>query len=239
MENDAAIAACQPKILSYTNRHQFEYAGACGGWLDALGFAFSRGRIFDVLENDEEQYDYVADIFWASGAALFVRANVFIEIGGFDSYFFAHMEEIDLCWRMKLAGHAIKCCPASVVHHVGGGTLPKGNIRKVFLNFRNNLIMMVKNLPWYEKVWKLPVRVMLDIVFALKNLLAGQPAPCKAVFRAHFAVLSWLFIKKKQTGKLRKQPLKNLPGVYNKSIVWAHFVEKKARFSEIVKKKLP
>lgn len=238
MESDTAIAACQPKILSYNNRQQFEYAGACGGWLDAFGYAFSRGRVFDVIENDTGQYDNTASIFWASGAAMFVRAEVYKSLGGLDGYFFAHMEEIDLCWRMQLAGYAIKCCPASVVYHIGGGTLPKGNTRKVFLNFRNNLIMMAKNLPLYEKAWKLPFRIMLDIVFACKNLLSGQAAPCRAVFKAHFALLGWMFSKKNNHNTPAKRPLKQLAGVYNSSIVWQHFVRHKTTFSEIVKKKL-
>ncbi len=238
MEHDKNIAACQPKILSYNNRELFEYAGACGGWIDAYGFAFSRGRVFDILEKDEGQYDTITDTFWASGAAMFVRAEVYQKLGGLDSYFFAHMEEIDLCWRMQLAGYSIKCCPQSVVYHIGGGTLPKGNTRKVFLNFRNNLIMMVKNLPWYEKIWKLPFRILLDIVFALKNLFEGQAAPCRAVFKAHFAVIGWRFARKKKVYKLRKKPLKSLTGVYNSSIVWAHFVKHKTSFLQIVKKKL-
>ena len=238
MEADKTIAACQPKILSYTNRELFEYAGAAGGWLDAYGFAFSRGRIFDVLEKDAGQYNDTANIFWASGAAMFVRTEVYNRLGGLDGYFFAHMEEIDLCWRMQLAGYTIKCCPASVVYHIGGGTLPKGNMRKVFLNFRNNLIMMVKNLPWYEKLWKIPFRILLDAVFAFKNLLAGQAAPFKAVFKAHIAVLGWRFANKPRVYTPPKQPLKNLQGVYPKSVVWAHFGKKKTRFSEIVSRKL-
>ncbi len=239
MESDANIAACQPKILAYNDKRLFEYAGACGGWLDAYGFAFSRGRVFDICEPDNGQYNDAQQVFWASGAAMFVRAEVYTRLGGLDPYFFAHMEEIDLCWRMQLAGYTVMCCPASIVYHIGGGTLPKGNARKVFLNFRNNLIMMCKNLPWYEKFWKLPFRIMLDIVFALKNLLAGQTAPCGAVFKAHFAVIDWMLKKKIQGITPRRKPLKSLHGVYNSSIVWQHFVRKKTTFSEIVKKKLP
>src|ERR1700761_629824 len=147
MESDPAIGACQPKIRMFAHRELFEYAGAAGGWLDYLGYPFARGRIFDVCETDNGQYDQAEPIFWASGAALFIRAGLYHEMGGLDTYFFAHQEEIDLCWRIQLAGHKIYSCPQSVVYHVGGGTLPKGNERKVFLNFRNNLIMMVKNMP--------------------------------------------------------------------------------------------
>lgn len=238
MEGDKTVGACQPKILSYNQRELFEYAGAAGGWLDAYGYAFSRGRVFDVLEKDEGQFNDTADIFWATGAAMFVRAEAYNKLGGLDGYFFAHMEEIDLCWRMQLAGYSIKCCPASTVYHIGGGTLPKGNKRKVFLNFRNNLIMMLKNMPLYEKLWKIPFRIVLDIVFALKNLLAGQLVPFRAVFAAHIAVIVWFFSKKKPRYKPRRKPLKTLQGVCNESIVWAYFVQKKTTFLEIVKKKL-
>ncbi len=241
MESDATIGACQPKILQYHNRAYFEYAGACGGWIDSLGFAFNRGRVFDVCERDAGQYNQPQPIFWASGAAMFVRAAVYKKLGGLDGWFFAHMEEIDLCWRMQLAGYKVMCNPQSVVYHVGGGTLPKGNSRKVYLNFRNNLVMMAKNLPWYQKLYKLPVRVLLDVVFALKNLLAGQAAPCRAVFKAHFAVLCWLFAKKtypRTTYKPAPKPLKKLQGVYAGSIVWQHFVKGKTTFLQIVDNKL-
>ncbi len=139
LENDAQMAACQPKILSYHNKTMFEYAGAAGGWLDKYGYPFAKGRVFDICEEDKGQYDQVEPIFWASGAALFVRSTVYHQMKGFDEYFFAHQEEIDLCWRIQLAGYTVFSCPSSVVYHVGGGTLPKGNSLKTFLNFRNNL----------------------------------------------------------------------------------------------------
>ncbi len=139
-----SIAACQPKLLSYNNKKLFEYAGAAGGWLDKYGYPFAKGRIFDICEEDNGQYDQAEPIFWASGAALFIRADVFHEMKGFDEYFFAHQEEIDLCWRMQLAGYKIYSCPASVVYHVGGGTLPRGNSLKTYLNFRNNQDHAVK-----------------------------------------------------------------------------------------------
>jgi GT2 family glycosyltransferase len=210
--------------------------------LDALGFAFSRGRVFDVCEADTSQYNQPQNIFWASGAAMFVRAAAYNQLGGLDGWFFAHMEEIDLCWRMQLAGYRVMCQPQAVVYHVGGGTLPKGNTRKVFLNFRNNLVMMAKNLPWYQKLYKLPLRVMLDVVFALKNLLAGQPAPCKAVFKAHVAVLGWMLSAKGKSSaqavyKAGRLPLNKLQGVYQGSIVWQHFVKGKTTFLQIVDNK--
>ncbi len=185
MESDATIGACQPKILTESNRNLFEYAGASGGWIDALGYPFARGRIFDHCEEDAGQYNEQSLVFWASGAAMFVRANVYHQCGGLDEYFFAHMEEIDLCWRMQLAGYKIMACPQAIVYHVGGGTLPKGNARKVYLNFRNNLIMLYKNLPPGQLLWKLPLRLALDAVTAWKGLFAGDGTYFIAVLKAH------------------------------------------------------
>jgi len=235
MEKDVFISACQPKILSYHQSSLFEYAGAGGGWLDVLGYPFSRGRIFDVCEKDMNQYDEVEPIFWASGAAMFVRAKVYHELGGLDASFFAHQEEIDLCWRMQLAGYRIMACPQSVVYHVGAGTLPRGG-RKVYLNFRNNLIMLCKNLPWYEKIWKLPLRFALDSVSAWKGLLAGDKDFFIAIFQAHIDV-----IKRSFTTHYRPQhtakPLNSLEGVYRGSVVWQYFVNRHTRFMEIIGKK--
>ena len=153
MESDHSIGVCQPKIKMFANRELFEYAGAAGGWLDFLGYPFARGRVFDVCEQDRGQYDAAGPVFWASGAAMFVRAALYHRLGGLDGYFFAHQEEIDFCWRLQLADYKVYTCPQSVVYHVGGGTLPKGNERKVFLNFRNNLIMLAKNLPAGAKIF--------------------------------------------------------------------------------------
>jgi GT2 family glycosyltransferase len=173
MESDQSIAACQPKICAYHNKQLFEYAGASGGWIDFLGYPFSRGRVFDVCEEDNGQYNDVAPIFWASGASMFIRSSVFHEMNGFDPYFFAHQEEIDLCWRIQLKGYKIMACPSSIVYHVGAGTLPRGG-KKVLLNFRNNLIMLCKNLPLNELIWKLPFRIVLDSISAWKGLLTGD-----------------------------------------------------------------
>jgi len=233
MEADSSIGACQPKILMERHRQLFEYAGAAGGWIDSLGYPFARGRLFDVCEEDHGQYDAVAQVFWASGAAMFVRSTVYHACGGLDEYFFAHMEEIDLCWRIQLAGYRIMACPASVVYHVGGGTLPKGNARKVYLNFRNNLIMLSKNLPWGQLWWKLPLRMMLDAVTAWKSLLAGDTAYWKSVFRAHGGFLNWALFKRGQS----VFPVKRkgaLQGWLPRSVVWLYFVAGKQKFSEIV-----
>lgn len=236
MERDRSIAVCQPKILMYDNKQLFEYAGASGGWLDNLGYPFARGRIFDVCEPDQGQYDSVAPIFWASGAAMFVRSAVYHELSGLDEFFFAHQEEIDFCWRVQLAGYKVYACPLSVVYHVGGGTLPKGNKRKVFLNFRNNLIMLAKNLPLGQAWWKIPLRFVLDTVSACKSLLEGQGGIYfVAIFKAHIAFLGWL------PGRRRKSvfPARKggkLEGWYGGSVVWKHFVRGKTRFNEIVNK---
>ena len=232
MEADKQIAACQPKLLSYYSKHLLEYAGACGGWIDSLGYPLSRGRIFDVLEEDHGQYNSVTPIFWASGAAMFVRSKVYHQLGGLDAYFFAHQEEIDLCWRMQLAGYKIMACPTSVVYHVGAGTLPRGG-RKVFLNFRNNLLMLSKNLIWQEKIYKLPFRFFLDAVSAWKGLLQGDVYFFIAIMKAHF-VVCFLWLKGYKTHEIPKKSLHSLQGVYNGSVVWQHFIKQKKTFAEIV-----
>jgi GT2 family glycosyltransferase len=233
MEKDPRIGACQPKILSYAQKDHFEYAGAAGGWMDCLGYPFARGRIFDICEKDEGQYDEVQKIFWASGAALFVRAELFHRAGGLDTYFFAHMEEIDFCWRLQLLGYSIYACPASVVYHVGGGTLPKGNERKVFLNFRNNMIMLAKNLPKRQSFWKIPARILMDFISAFKSLFAGQFVYFLAVGEAHLAFFKWLFFMRKQS-VFPLQRKARLSGWYLHSVAWKHFVEGRERFDEIV-----
>lgn len=234
MQFNKNIAACQPKLLQFHNKRMFEYAGAAGGWLDYLGYPFAMGRVFDVCEEDNGQYDQPQPIFWASGAAMFVRASAYHQLGGLDEYFFAHQEEIDLCWRMQLAGYKIFSCPQSVVYHVGGGTLPKGNSKKVFLNFRNNLVMMAKNMKGGEAFWKIWYRFFLDAVSAIKSLFAGEGTYFVAVIKAHFAFLYWLlFSRRKQkveTGRER------LDGYLRKSVVWAYFVMGKKHFRQIVPK---
>jgi len=199
MESDKAIAACQPKILSFKNRKLFDYAGAAGGWIDRFGYPFARGRIFDVCEEDHGQYDDASLIFWCSGAALFIRSSVFQEAKGFDEYFFAHQEEIDLCWRVQYLGYKLSSCPQAVVYHVGGGTLPRGNTKKTFLNFRNNLIMLAKNLPWSQKWWKIPFRIFLDNVSSWKGLLKGDGGYFVAILRAHLAFIKWILFKQRQS----------------------------------------
>ncbi|MEO8862405.1 MAG: glycosyltransferase family 2 protein [Ginsengibacter sp.] len=233
MQADENIAACQPKILSYEHQNQFEYAGASGGFIDSLGYPFNRGRIFDTCENDEGQYNNSAQVFWATGAAMFVRSKLFHELNGFDDYFFAHQEEIDLCWRFQRAGYKIYVEPSSVVYHVGGGTLPMGNRKKVFLNFRNNLVMMAKNLPFSEVIWKIPYRIFLDAVAAYKFLFAGSWGTYLSIASAHFHFAGWLLFGKRGK-KLPALKMQNIVPVYDGSIVWQYFIKKKRFFSEII-----
>jgi len=232
MQSDDSIAACQPKLLSQKAPGFFEYAGAAGGWMDQFGYPFSRGRVFDVCEKDEAQYNKEEPIFWASGASMMIQAKVFHELGGFDANFFAHQEEIDLCWRIQIKGYKIYCCPTAVVYHVGAGTLPRGG-RKVFLNFRNNLVMLCKNLPISELIWKLPFRLALDAISAWKGLLSGDAFFFTAIVKAHFALIACII-----SGKVKRtyntKSLKSLSGVYPGSLVFQYFIKKKQFFNKIV-----
>jgi GT2 family glycosyltransferase len=184
MDAHPEVAACQPKIRSERNKALFEYAGASGGYLDKYGYPFCRGRIFDVVEEDKGQYDTIQSIFWATGAALFIRLKDYREAGGLDGRFFAHMEEIDLCWRLRSRGRGIVCIPQSTVYHVGAATLKKENPRKAFLNFRNNLLMLYKNLPKKELKRVMFIREVLDGVAALVFLLKGEKEAARAVLQA-------------------------------------------------------
>lgn len=184
LDADADVAACQPKVLDYKRKAFFEYAGAAGGFIDRYGYPFCRGRIFDTVEEDKGQYDNVSDIFWATGAAMLVRTAVYREAGGLDGTFFAHMEEIDFCWRMRARGYRIVCVPSSKVYHVGGATLSAANPHKTYLNFRNNLLMLYKNLPENELGGVMRLRRVLDYVAAFKFALTGGFDHSRAVFRA-------------------------------------------------------
>jgi GT2 family glycosyltransferase len=185
METHPEVAACQPKIRCEWAPDMLEYAGACGGYIGRLGFPFCRGRILGTVERDEGQYDTIAQVAWATGAALLIRREAYIEAGGLDARFFAHQEEIDLCWRLRSRGYSIVCIPQSVVYHVGGGTLPTESPRKAYLNFRNNLLLLYKNLP--EKTFRsvMPWRRLLDAAAALHFLVGGHWAACRTVCRAH------------------------------------------------------
>jgi GT2 family glycosyltransferase len=235
MEEDHSIGVCQPKILMYNDKKMFEYAGAAGGWLDRLGYPFARGRIFDICEADEGQYNSTEPVFWATGAAMFVRGDLYHQLNGLDELFFAHQEEIDFCWRVQLAGYKVYACPASTVYHVGGGTLPKGNATKVFFNFRNNLVMLAKNLPLSQSWWKIPFRFLLDAISAFKSLFEGQRTYFVAVFKSHIAFLGWLFSKRDKRFLPNKRTAE-LHGWFKGSVVWLHFVRGKTRFKEIVRR---
>ena len=191
MERESGVAVAQPKLLMYDQKDTFEYAGGAGGFIDKYGYPFCRGRLFSTLEKDRGQYDDECDIFWATGACMFVRASVWHELGGLDGDFFAHMEEIDFCWRTHLAGYRVRYCPQSTVYHVGGGTLPKSSPFKTELNFRNNLSMLYKNLPDGRRGWVLAMRVWLDRVAALKFLLEGHKGEYQAVRKAHRQYRQW------------------------------------------------
>ncbi len=228
LECDRSIAACMPKIKSYFNRDSFEYAGAAGGYIDKYGYPFCKGRIFDTLEKDNGQYDGIFEVFWATGACLAVKAKVFKQLGGFDSFFFAHQEEIDLCWRMQTAGYKIYCTTNSVVYHLGGGTLPKSNPFKTYLNFRNNLIMLYKNLPANIRFRIIFIRLLLDGIAAVKLLFGANPAELLSVLKAHFQFYRYVFTNK---------PLKStntLPSIiYKKSIVFQYYFRKNKLYSAI------
>ncbi len=234
MESDINIAVAQPKILSYSKRNNFEYAGAAGGYLDALGYPFCRGRIFDTVEEDLEQYDDSSEIFWASGAAFFIKRKYWLETGGFDPDFFAHMEEIDLCWRLKNLGYKIVFCPKSKVFHVGGGTLNAESPFKTFLNFRNNLVMLQKNLNSVNAFLIIFIRFWLDLLSLIKYLVDGKPQNALAISKAHFYFFAHLFKNIKKAGEINKSKF-NSAGFYKVSIVWEYFIRKKKTFSSLKK----
>ncbi|MGI8893215.1 MAG: glycosyltransferase family 2 protein [Bacteroidia bacterium] len=233
MEADERIGAVQPKIKSWQDKQMFEYAGAAGGFIDKWGYPFCRGRIFNDLEEDLSQYNTSTEVFWATGACMAVRADVFLQAGGFDSDFFAHMEEIDLCWRIKNLGYKIYCSPDSIVYHVGGGTLNKYSPRKTYLNFRNNLMMMIKNLPKKKMFRTIFIRLLLDGIAAMKFLLAKNGFQhFVAVVKAHYYVYSNFNELKEKRYKLRDKN-KYVNCIYKKSIVLEHFVFNKKKYSEL------
>jgi GT2 family glycosyltransferase len=233
LDNDPTVAACMPKMKSWQNREYFEYAGAAGGFIDKFGYPFCRGRILDTVEKDTGQYDEYSKVFWATGACIFVRSELFHRLGRFDDDFFAHMEEIDFCWRLNNHGYSIRYVPRSVVYHVGGGTLPKENPFKLFLNYRNNLFLLYKNLPQKKFYPLLITRIILDWLSALVFLLQGKGKSVLSVFSAHRKFVASLNRLKKKR-KLNKLPDKELPEqVYRKSILFQYFVKKRRCFSEL------
>ena len=233
MDSNPDTGACQPKILSYHSPEHFEYAGAGGGFMDKYGYPFCRGRIFNSLEKDNHQYDDAIKVFWASGACMVLRSAVFKKLNGFDPEFFAHMEEIDLCWRMQLAGHSIYYCGSSVVYHVGGGSLPKENPRKTYLNFRNNLLMIYKNSDSSNVNSILITRFWLDLLASIKFLFSGGFADFKAVWRAHIHYNSLKSRYPKRFSTI--DPSKELSGlsIYPKSLLWDYYLCRRKKFSSL------
>jgi GT2 family glycosyltransferase len=235
MDEDKRIAACQPKVLDQKTRQLFEYAGAAGGFIDRYGYPFCRGRIFNALEKDEHQYDYAQEVFWATGACMFVRASSFRQAGGFDPKYFAHMEEIDLCWRLRNLGHSIYAEPGSVVYHVGGGTLSKISARKTYLNFRNNLTTLARNGSPRSLVPKILLRMVLDGIAAFKFLFEGAPSHFISVIKAHFVFYSWIPRILRSRRDLKKQPgfRYSRNHVYKGNIVFEHFVLGTGKLSDL------
>lgn len=233
MANDD-VAACQPKLLSYKDKSLYEYAGACGGFIDRYGYPFCRGRIFDTVEADAGLYDNVCDLFWATGAALMVRSSDYWAAGGLDGGFFAHMEEIDLCWRLRARGRRVVCVPSGVAYHVGGATLSKSNPRKTFLNFRNNLLMLYKNLPEKELHGVMFVRALLDYVAAAKFLVSGNIPDFKAVLKARceYRKIKHLY-SAKRTENIQKATQSVIPERVTFSILWQYYFKGRKLFRDL------
>ncbi len=234
MEKDETVGACTPKFMDFKRRSHFEYAGAAGGYMDRYGYPFCRGRIFDHLEEDMDQYNDATDLFWGSGACLMIRSDLYRESGGLDEQFFAHMEEIDLCWRLQRMGYRIRFIPTSTVYHVGGATLQRGDPLKTFLNFRNNLLLLYKNLPARGRGRTLFFRMILDGISALRFLLQGAFKDFWAVFRAHMAYYG---IKSSYSGiKNQNKYTENtviVVGIYPGSIVADFFLKNRRKFSDL------
>ncbi|MFW5820932.1 MAG: glycosyltransferase family 2 protein [Bacteroidota bacterium] len=231
MDSDPLIAACAPKIKSYQMKNYFEYAGAAGGFIDKYGYAFCQGRIFDALEPDYGQYDESREVFWTTGACMFVRAPLYKLVGGFDPGFFAHFEEIDLCWRLKNRGYKLMYVPESTIFHVGGGALPRTNPMKTYLNFRNSLFTLYKNLPSHRIIPVILNRLLMDFLSMLRFLRGGKIRDIFAIFRAHWAFYTHF----RRYNKFRAREKKFISKydhkeIYPRSIVWDYFVRKKYTF---------
>lgn len=240
MDHSSDVASCQPKILSHTNKDQFEYAGAAGGFIDKYGYTFCRGRIFDVIETDTGQYDDLSDIFWSTGACMVVRAEAWKRCLGFDSDFFAHMEEVDLCWRFRNAGYRISYIPDSVVYHIGGGALAYDSSFKTYLNFRNNLFLLYKNLPDNKLHTVIFIRKLLDSLAALLFLLKGKTTSIKAVWKAHIDYYKSISNLKKKRASLKRLHEKQTGRlILNKSIVFEFYIRGRKTFSSLQMKIYP
>lgn len=235
MDSHPEAAACQPKLLSYHDHDSFEYAGACGGYLDKYGYPFCRGRIFDTVEKDNGQYDYRQEILWATGACLMIRSKDYWNVGGLDARFFAHNEEIDMCWRLRSMGRAIYCIPECEVYHVGGGTLPQGNPKKTFLNFRNNLTMLYKNLPDNELHHVMRMRWFLDYLAAFETLLLNRNwDDFKAIFQARHAYHKWKKDFADDRYKIQTaRKIAHVPERKNFSVIWQYYARGRKTFDQL------
>ncbi len=235
MQENGDVAACQPKLLSDVNPKMYEYAGACGGYIDKYGYPYCRGRIFNTVEEDQGQYDEPTEILWATGACLLIRREDYWKSGGLDGRFFAHNEEIDLCWRLNLMGRKVTCVPQSVAYHYGGGTLPKGNPRKAYLNFRNNLTMLYKNLPEAELKSVMRWRTLLDYVAALQMLILGRSyGEFKAVLKARQDFKAWKKDFIADRNRIQNEAKMPSPkGRTDISILWQYYIKGKKKFSEL------
>lgn len=234
MQNQVDIAACQPKILYYKDKSMFEYAGAGGGFIDRWGYLFCRGRVFFTLEKDEGQYNNTLETFWAGGGCMFLRADVYHEAGGLDRDLYAHMEEVDLCWRMKNMGYRIAYCGASTVYHIGGSVISYGSPQKIFYNYRNSLILLLKNLPMSTLWWLLPFRLVLDGLSGARALLKGNFIEVLTIIKAHwsfFLHIGFWYKKRSQAQSLVRKP--NLAGIYPKSLIWQYFFKKKTLYTDL------
>lgn len=230
MERDWRVAIAQPKLLMFDRRDTFEYAGAAGGYIDSFGYPFCRGRLFGTMERDHGQYDDEADIFWASGAAMFVKAKVWHKVGGLDRDYFAHMEEIDFCWRAKNMGYRVRYCPRSTVYHVGGGTLPKSSPFKTHLNFRNNLATLFKNLPASRFRRVIQLRLILDWVAAFKFLAEGHWGEFKAVGKAHREFRAMRPLLREKRNKL---PHHTVSALYRGHILLEYYLLRRTTFTAL------
>lgn len=231
LENQPKIKAVQPRILDYKNKEYFEYAGAAGGFIDVMGYPFCRGRIFETIEKADGKYLDQQKIFWASGSCLFIHRQTYLNLGGLDEKFFAHMEEIDLCWRIWNSGHEVAYCPGSTVYHLGGGTLNKSKPKKTYLNFRNGLSLLIKNEPFNKLWWKLPLRIALDWTAVLKFSLQSGPKHGLAILNAHLSTLLSLpqTIKKRQR---KRSATANIP-IFKGFIAWQYFVKGRRKYSDL------
>ena len=239
LDSHPEVAACQPKLLSYAQRNYFEYAGAAGGYIDRYGYPFCRGRLMQCIEEDHGQYDTIAPVFWASGAALFIRRADYEAAGGLDARFFAHMEEIDLCWRLRARGRGIACVPQSVVYHVGGATLKRENPNKTYLNFRNNLLMIYKNLPPRDLLYVLRMRCLLDYLAAFSFLLKGQWSNALAVWQARREFLRLKpLLAIQRADNLRHARFDCIPERGSFSLLISYYLRFERRFSQLKQIKL-